>query len=73
VVLLIFGMFLNLKSLVLRSKTFFSGLTQLGDFARALAKLPRTLQDEVLIARHKPNLIDTTNVGELPQFSNRLS
>lgn len=29
--------------------------------------------DGVLIARHEPNLIDTTNVADLPQFSDRLT
>jgi glycerophosphoryl diester phosphodiesterase len=28
-------------------------------------------QDSVLIARHEPNLIDTTNVADLPQFADR--
>jgi glycerophosphoryl diester phosphodiesterase len=28
-------------------------------------------KDGVLIARHEPNLIDTTNVKDLPQFANR--
>jgi glycerophosphoryl diester phosphodiesterase len=29
-------------------------------------------KDGVLIARHEPNMINTTNVKELPQFANRL-